>query len=294
MSGVGTKGPGITLEYCVPGQAIVPSEDDVLYANIKAWIDTGKTRHRMCRVGLSGTIYGTVNEVKGNPGMPSHVVFVGTIEGDTPYLMEAGANRAEHATLSYCWGTKPCTAGWPHVTSSSNLAQRLGGAPLTYMPLTIQHAMLVCERLGLQYLWVDCLCIVQDDRLDWDRESRRMHEIYERSTITITALGATAMDQECFLSRKSAHIADAQGISLETGPFSLPFVANDTYLGLVYICALPSHSDFNENMIAYGIRGGGHSKSACFLVVSSTSVKINCFGSAKTADGLKTIQTTLI
>ena len=84
-----------------------------------------------------------VNEFKENPRMPSRVVFVGTIEGDTSYLIEAGANRAEYATLSYCWGAKPCTGDWPHVTSSSNLAERLGGAPLEHMPLTIQQAILI-------------------------------------------------------------------------------------------------------------------------------------------------------
>lgn len=86
----------------MPGQAIVPPEDDVVYAKIKAWMDTCKTRHRMCRVGLSGTSYGMVNEFKENPRMPSRVVFVGTVEGDAPYLIETGANRAEYATLSYC------------------------------------------------------------------------------------------------------------------------------------------------------------------------------------------------
>ena len=240
------NGPGIILAQCVPGQAIVPPEDDMVYAKIKIWINTCKTRHRMCRVGLSGTSYGTIKEVKENPKMPSRIVFVGTVEGDTPYLIETGSNRAEYATLSYYWGARPFMADWPHVTLSSNLAERLAGAPLKYMLLTIEQAILVCQKLGLQYLWVDCLCIVQDDRIDWERESRSMHEIYERSTITIIALGATAIDQGCFLSRKSAHIADSQGMNRETRPVSLTFVADDRYLGLVYVSAPPSPSDFNE------------------------------------------------
>lgn len=73
-----------------------------------------------------------------------------------------------------------------------------------------------------------------------------MHEIYERSTVTIIAVGVTAVDQGSFLSRKSVHIADAKGINLGIGPVSLPFVANDTYLSLVYVCAPPSHSAFNK------------------------------------------------
>ena len=129
-------------------------------------MDTCKTRHRMWRLGLSGTLYGTIKEAKENPRIPSRVVFVGTVEGITSYLIKTGANLAGYATLSYCWGVKLCTADWPHVSSSSNLAERLGGAPFKHMPLTIQHAILVCQRLGLQYLWVGCLCIVQDDHLD--------------------------------------------------------------------------------------------------------------------------------
>jgi hypothetical protein len=46
---------------------------------------------------------------------------------------------------------------------------------------------MISRLLGLQYLWIDSLCIVQDDAVDWQVESSKMAVIYENSYITIAA-----------------------------------------------------------------------------------------------------------
>lgn len=40
--------------------------------------------------------------------------------------------------------------------------------------------------LGIRFLWVDRLCILQDDLNDWSKEASRMCEVYSRSVLTIT------------------------------------------------------------------------------------------------------------
>ena len=55
------------------------------------------------------------------------------------------------------------------------------------LPKTLRDAVLVTRWMGIQYLWVDALCIVQDDRRDWERESSKMGTIYANSYLTIAA-----------------------------------------------------------------------------------------------------------
>jgi hypothetical protein len=55
------------------------------------------------------------------------------------------------------------------------------------MPATYQDAVAVTRKLGVSFLWIDSLCIIQDDRDDWDRESAQMADIYSRGFLTIAA-----------------------------------------------------------------------------------------------------------
>lgn len=44
--------------------------------------------------------------------------------------------------------------------------------------------------LGYCYIWVDSLCIIQDDRVDWEREAAKMGSVYENALLTIAATDA--------------------------------------------------------------------------------------------------------
>lgn len=83
-----------------------------------------------------------------------------------------------YACLSYCWGdTKQ--AG---MTTSGSFPRPL---KLEELPKTIADTIRLCHKLGYQYLWVDSLCIVQDDSRDWHREASKMCDIYGGSALTI-------------------------------------------------------------------------------------------------------------
>lgn len=62
--------------------------------------------------------------------------------------------------------------------------------PLSELPQTFVDAILLTRNLGFEYLWIDSLCIIQDDNGDWIRESARMAEIYQGAILTISADGA--------------------------------------------------------------------------------------------------------
>lgn len=72
-------------------------------------------------------------------------------------------------------------------TTQANLQKHLQDIPWASIPKTFQDAITVARSIGLDYVWIDSLCIVQDDHQDWLKESKRMGSIYEQAELTIAA-----------------------------------------------------------------------------------------------------------
>lgn len=64
---------------------------------------------------------------------------------------------------------------------------RRSGIDIRETPQTFVDAVTIARRLGLRYLWIDSLCICQDDVSDWARESSRMADVYSNAHIVIAA-----------------------------------------------------------------------------------------------------------
>jgi hypothetical protein len=96
-----------------------------------------------------------------------------------------------YAALSYCWGMEPFL-----VTTSSNIKSMQQSISLSQLPRTIQDAIRVTRSMGLRYLWVDSLCILQGTdtaaQQDWLSESWKMGQIYQSAYFTISAESAPA------------------------------------------------------------------------------------------------------
>lgn len=88
-------------------------------------------------------------------------------------LLETKGMMGRYATLSYCWG------GYTDCrTLKSNLDQHCTEMHYEKLPKMFQQAVTVTRGLGIQYLWIDALCIVQDDAEDWKFEASRMADVY--------------------------------------------------------------------------------------------------------------------
>lgn len=61
------------------------------------------------------------------------------------------------------------------------------GIELSKLPKTFQDAITVTRRFGISYLWIDCLCVLQDSQEDLNIELRSMHKIYANSYLNISA-----------------------------------------------------------------------------------------------------------
>src|SRR6266536_5391962 len=108
-------------------------------------------------------------------------------------------NRPRYAALSYVWGSAGNRALNLHVRNLEDLSSRLEGQTPP-IAKTIRDAIEVTRRLGLQYVWVDSLCIIQkDDRCEGDLDARssqieQMDSIFVHGAVTIVA--ADGLDAE--------------------------------------------------------------------------------------------------
>lgn len=96
-------------------------------------------------------------------------------------LVETGGAVGCYAALSYCWGLTPQV----EKTTTKNLHRHLDGISLQILRKTIADAIRLCSKLGFDYVWVDALCIIQDDYEDWTSEAAKMSEVYGKSALTI-------------------------------------------------------------------------------------------------------------
>ncbi|CZR63565.1 uncharacterized protein PAC_13462 [Phialocephala subalpina] len=88
------------------------------------------------------------------------------------------------AALSYRWGKFMPEEG---MTKTATVEKRMRGISLKRLPRTLRDAIEVTRSLSIPFIWIDALCIVQDDRLDWENELQSMVQVYSRATVTIAA-----------------------------------------------------------------------------------------------------------
>jgi hypothetical protein len=120
---------------------------------------------------------------------PSRLVAVGTHGSATIRLCETSTlapSRLFYATLSHCWGNFV-----PLRLLTTNISSFLHGIALDSLPRTFQDAVEMTRNLSLGYLWIDCLCILQDSTQDWAAESNRMYETYRHSFVNLAAVAST-------------------------------------------------------------------------------------------------------
>lgn len=103
----------------------------------------------------------------------------------------------QHACLSYCWGGDQKMKLRP-----STLSAWLTDIPIADLPAIVVEAITVLASLELHNIWVDALCIVQDDPEDVSTQVDMMPHIYQNATVKITASTASTC-YESFLKSKS-------------------------------------------------------------------------------------------
>lgn len=91
---------------------------------------------------------------------------------------------ASYLTLSHCWGGNTI-----FTLTKSNLETLKRNIPVHQLPELFQDALYINSQLGIKYIWIDCLCIVQDCQDDWAYEAAMMGDIYRYAECNIAASG---------------------------------------------------------------------------------------------------------
>ena len=148
---------------------------------MRDWLETCSQAHPSCKGNTEDEF------------LPARLVYLGqNLEDPEPPRLvvtrEAIAQSPEqsfaYVALSYCWGT--ALGKTVPKTTKSTLASHTQGLDLKTLPKTFRDAMEVSRRLKCHYIWIDSLCIIQDDTDDFERECSDMHRIYSSAYCTIS------------------------------------------------------------------------------------------------------------
>lgn len=90
-----------------------------------------------------------------------------------------------YTALSHCWGSAQTSK-----TTASTLKSFSQNIDVLHLPKSFQDAILITRKLGIAYIWIDSLCIIQDSAGDWHREASRMENYYSNCFLNISALSA--------------------------------------------------------------------------------------------------------
>lgn len=137
------------------------------------WLDCCVKNHRKCR--------------RPDTYLPTRVIDV----GEPPYqqnpslYIPAAKEKSLYLALSHCWGGNiPCKL------TEALFQQYQQTLPMNELPRNFVDAIRVTRELGLRYLWIDALCIIQDSQADWLAEAGKMASFYSQALMTISALDA--------------------------------------------------------------------------------------------------------
>ncbi|PMD22213.1 HET-domain-containing protein [Hyaloscypha hepaticicola] len=117
--------------------------------------------------------------------LPTRLIFIGD---NLPRLMQASEIKGypKYATLSHCWGELRSL-----VLRQDNMETFATKVPREALPQSFEDAIEVARSLDINYLWIDSLCIIQNnDSDDWGKEAAQMSNIYGGSYLNIAATSA--------------------------------------------------------------------------------------------------------
>jgi hypothetical protein len=97
-------------------------------------------------------------------------------------------SRVGYITLSHCWGGMVTEEAQ---TNPDTLEDRLENIPLDSLTKMFQDAIAMTRELGVRYIWIDSLCIIQNSPEDWATESSKLPDIYYNAYVTIAASDAS-------------------------------------------------------------------------------------------------------
>jgi len=139
---------------------------------VKSWLRACSETHKSCR------------PVQNQEALPTRLLEIqlGSSKLELK-LVEIHGLTGLYFALSYVWGLP----GNVFRTTQNNCSSLLQAIDPSSPPSVILDAVVLTRAIGVRYLWVDSLCIIQDDASDWEREALAMATVYNRASLVISA-----------------------------------------------------------------------------------------------------------
>ena len=150
--------------------------DSTANAEINGWLRTCHDTHTECR-NLGRSLRN-----------PTNLIFIDSTLGKLRLVEGSKLDHVRYAALSYTWGVELATKDEKAIikaaaTKEKNLQERREGFSMAGLPDTILDAIRLTLILGLEYIWIDDICIVPP--VDWNEEASKMDEVYGNSYVTL-------------------------------------------------------------------------------------------------------------
>ncbi|KAF5529306.1 het-domain-containing protein [Fusarium napiforme] len=175
--------PKPAWDFIRPGNLFLKNRRDEYRPLLAGWLEDCNSNHKDCVVSDSL--------------LPKRVLDVGTKTAKQLFLHISSDKVAPYVALSHCWGA----TGIQLKTTTSTLQDHQKGINFQDLPMNFQDAVTITRGIGIRYLWIDSLCIVQDDIDDWQVESSKMASIYRDAYLVLAATQASDSCQG-FLDRR--------------------------------------------------------------------------------------------
>ncbi|KAN0107865.1 HET domain containing protein [Hyaloscypha variabilis] len=168
--------------------------DSSSFEQCREWIQDCRKTHKACQAEVHL--------------LPRRVIDISHIEGEefSPRLYETHNEIGDYSALSHCWGPAATSV---LTTTIETYQDRLLGIRWDLLCRTFREGIIITHKLGLRYIWIDSLCIIQDDILDWQSESKQMGSIYSYSNFTIAALKSEDGNGGCFVDNEKIYLHPA-------------------------------------------------------------------------------------
>lgn len=173
------------------------------YALLSEWIRVCDSGHKLCQRDDDALT------------MPTRLIEVGK---HLRLVDTAEIEPSRYVALSHCWG--PVRKHERFCTYKCNITQRKAEIEFDTLPRSFRDAVTVARGLSIDYIWIDSLCIIQDDEIDWQSEASKMEQVFSAAYCTIGASSAKS---------------SLQGFLVDRTPRSVVRIPSDTSVAM-YAC----------------------------------------------------------
>ncbi|KAF2674040.1 HET-domain-containing protein [Microthyrium microscopicum] len=132
------------------------------------------------------------------PMLPDRVLWVEANNSSRIQLLEPQSIRAPFMAVSYCWGPPEPNA---FLTDAKTLEAKKAGIRFNDLPPLFQDIVSTARVLGIEYVWIDRLCIIQGDENDFGKTAPKMGDIYGNATLTIATASAVTENDRILVPR---------------------------------------------------------------------------------------------